>query len=133
MNEQTFIILKPDAVQKGIVDICLKRFQDAGLNVAEKWKLKLNKHFVDELYRHIESVVNAKLLENVKGWMLSDYVVAAVLEGKNAVEKTRKICGKTNPAEADKVTLRGDFSNEDMRENAKLDRETHNIIHASGS
>jgi len=51
----------------------------------------------------------------------------------NAVEKTRKICGKTNPAEADKVTLRGDFSNEDMRENAKLDRETHNIIHASGS
>jgi len=72
MNEQTFIILKPDAVQKGIVDICLKRFQDAGLNVAEKWKLKLNKHFVDELYRHIESVVNAKLLENVKGWMLSD-------------------------------------------------------------
>lgn len=133
MKEQTFVILKPDAVQKGIVDICLKRFQDAGLIIKQKHKLKLNMQFVDELYRHLENVVSSKLLENIKKWMCSDYVIAAILEGENSVEKARKICGKTNPAEAGKGTLRGDFSEEDMRINALHDKETHNIVHASGS
>ena len=132
-EEQTFIILKPDAVQKGIIDICLKRFQDAGLHVAEKWKLKLNKKFIDKLYCNIEDVVSIKLLANIKKWMLSDYVAAAVLTGESAVKKTREICGKTNPAEAGRGTLRGDFSQEEMCENVKMDKETHNIIHASGS
>lgn len=133
MKEQTFIILKPDAVQKGIVDLCLKRFENAGLIVKKKWRLKLNKKFVDELYRHIENVVSPRLLENIKTWMLSDYVVAAILEGKNAIEKTRKICGNTNPAEAKKGTLRGDFSQDDIRVNSELEKETHNIVHATGS
>lgn len=133
MKEQTFIILKPDAVQKGIVDICLKRFQDGGLIIKQKHKLKLDRKFVDKLYKHLENAVSAKLLENTKKWMLSDYVVAAVLEGENAIARARKICGKTNPAEAGKGTLRGDFSDEDMLENAKHDIETHNIVHSSSS
>ncbi len=133
MKEQTFIILKPDAVQKGIVEVCLQRFKDSGLIIKQKHKLKLNRKFVDKLYKHLENKVSEKLLENIKKWMLSDYIIAAVLEGENAVETARKICGNTNPAEAGKGTLRGDFSNEDVIENAKHDIETHNIVHASGS
>lgn len=133
MQEKTFIILKPDAVQKNLVDICLKKFQDGGLSIKERHKTRLNRNFVDNLYCHLESKISGKLLENIKNWMISDYVVAAVLSGENAVEKARKICGKTNPVEAGKGTLRGDYSNEDMMENAGYERETHNIVHASGS
>lgn len=133
MAEQTFIILKPDAVQKGIVESCIKRFQDAGLIVKEKHRLTLNRAFLDELYKHLGGKVSEKLLENIKKWMASDEVVAAMLKGEEAVKKTREICGTTNPAEAKAGTIRHDFSKEDMRENAKHDRETKNIIHASGS
>lgn len=133
MKEQTLIILKPDAVQKGIVGICLKRFEDSGLIIKQKHKLELDRKFVDKLYKHLEGKISEKLLENTKKWMLSDYVVAAVLEGGNAIARARKICGKTNPAEAGKGTLRGDFSDEDLLENAKHDIETHNVVHSSGS
>ncbi|MFH0831300.1 MAG: nucleoside-diphosphate kinase [archaeon] len=131
--EQTLIILKPDAVQKNLVDVCLKRFRDAGLNIKEEYKTKLSRKFLDNLYRHLEGKINNEMLENIKNWMCSDYVHAAVLDGEDAIKKVRKICGSTNPKEAGKGTLRGDYSNEDMRENAKYNRELHNIVHASGS
>jgi nucleoside-diphosphate kinase len=133
MNERTFIILKPDAVQKNIVNLCLRRFQDAGLILKERYKVKLTREFLDEFYKHLEGNVSDKLLENIKNWMLSDYVVVTIFEGNDAIKKARGICGKTNPPEAKPGTIRHDFSNDDMRKNIKQNRETHNIVHASGN
>jgi len=131
--QKTFVILKPDAVQRGIVDVCIERFIKAGLKLREKYKIRLNKEFVDNLYKHLENKISKRLLENIKKWMLSDFVVVVIFEGEDAVKRAREICGNTNPAEAKKGTIRGDFSSEDIRENIKYDRETHNIVHASAT
>lgn len=91
------------------------------------------KNFMRNFYSHLKSKLNKKLFDNIINWICSSEVVVAVLQGNNAVAKTRKICGPTNPKEAKKGTIRGDFSNDDLVKTAKQNKPVHNIIHSSGS
>ena len=120
MAEQTLIIIKPDAVKRNLVGEILSRFEKKGFTIS---KLKaLN--FTVEMDEQFYSAHNPKpFFGELVSFITSRKVVAAVIEGENAIDKTREIIGTTNPKEANPGTIRGDFG---------IDI-TDNSIHASDS
>lgn len=133
MKEQTLIIIKPDGVKKKLVGECLKRFEKAKFDMLDLKIVQLKKPFMRKFYSHLKSKLRPKLFDAIVNYMSSGKVVVAVLERKNAVALARKICGPTNPKEAPKGTIRGDFATDDLVARAKQNKATRNIIHASGS
>ncbi len=132
MTEQTLLVIKPDAVKKGLAGYILKRFEDAGFRIKALRMLKLEKKFMERFYSHLKPKLNSRLFGNIVGWMCSGSIVVAVVECKNAVAKARQICGNTNPVKAKKGTIRA-LSADDLEKRAAQNKATRNLIHASGS
>ncbi|STO96412.1 nucleoside-diphosphate kinase [Helicobacter canis] len=107
MAEQTLSIIKPDAVQKGVIGKIIDRFESNGLRIAAMKKLQLSKCDAQAFYAiHKDRPFFNDLVE----FMISGPVVAMVLEGDNAVSKNRDLMGATNPKEAKPGTIRADFA-----------------------
>ena len=105
--EQTLSIIKPDAVKKGVVGKILDRFESNGLRIAATKKLQLSQQEAETFYAiHAERPFFKDLVE----FMISGPVVVTVLEGNGAMAKNRDLMGATNPAEAEKGTIRADFA-----------------------
>jgi len=133
--ERTLIIFKPDSVQRGLVGEILTRFEKVGLKIVA---MKMLSPDYDHYYHHYETI--GKMVSrrgeaqfNVQlGAMQEGPVIAAVLEGVEAVSLVRKMVGATNAKEAAPGTIRGDYAH------ASLDYvNTHNValptlMHASG-
>lgn len=116
--EQTFIILKPDAVQRGLVGEVLGRFERRGLKLVAMKFLQVSDELAREHYAvHAERPFFAGLVE----YITSSPVVALVLEGTNAISVVRSMVGATRPHEAAPGTIRADFGLEVGR----------NLVHAS--
>ncbi len=120
MKERTFIILKPDCIEKHLMPEVLDRFFKAGLELAACKMTQLDEAILRKHYAHI---ADKPYYPPLVKFMQRKPVVMAVLEGDNAVLKVRKILGCTNSLEAPAGTIRGDFGT-DTREN---------IAHASDS
>ena len=111
--EKTFAMIKPDAVQRGLVGEILRRYEQKGLRIAG---LKIM-NVTEELARkHYAEHVNKPFFPGLLEYITSGPVVALVLEGKNAVAEVRKMNGATNPLEAACGTIRGDFAQEERPE-----------------
>lgn len=131
--ERTLIILKPDAVARGIVGEILSRFERAGLKVVA---MKLTQPDGAKLESHYEGI--GKLLtrkgkmiyEGTVSYMQSGPVVVAVLEGVEAVEVVRKMVGSTEPKSSAPGTIRSDYSHMSF-EHANETGGVRNVIHAS--
>ena len=105
--ERTFSIIKPDAVAKNVIGEIVSRFEKNGLRVIAMKMLHLTKEQAQGFYAvHKERPFYNDLVE----FMTSGPVVVQVLEGENAVKKTRELMGATNPAEAAAGTIRADFA-----------------------
>jgi len=104
--ERTLVLLKPDAVQRGLVGRILARFEEKGLKLVA---LKMRCFSTEHMEKHNEVHRERPFFGNLVEFMTSGPVVALALEGKNAIEVTRRVMGKTNAAEADPGTIRGDF------------------------
>lgn len=105
--EQTLSIIKPDAVEKGVIGKILDRFESNGLRIAATKKIRLSRAEAGEFYAvHKERPFFGELVE----FMVSGPVVVSVLEGENAVTKNRDLMGATNPKEAAPGTIRADFA-----------------------
>lgn len=118
--EQTLIILKPDAVQRGLVGKVLARFEGRGFQFAAMKMAKLSPQILKEHYAHI---ADKPFFPGIAAFMSSSPVIVAVVEGKDAVQVVRDMCGPTNARKAMPGTIRGDFS---------LSMQC-NVIHASDS
>jgi nucleoside-diphosphate kinase len=118
--ERTLIILKPDAVQRGLVGAVLSRFESRGFCIAGMKMVQLSQATLKEHYAHI---ADKPFFPGIASFMSSSPVVVAVVEGKDVVEVTRAMCGPTNARKAAPGTIRGDFS---------LSMQC-NVIHASDS
>lgn len=105
--ERTLSILKPDALQKGVIGKIVDRFETQGLKpVAMKMK-QLTAEEAGSFYAvHKERPFYGELVE----FMTSGPVVIMVLEGEDAMAKNREIMGATNPKEAAPGTIRADFA-----------------------
>jgi nucleoside-diphosphate kinase len=105
--ERTLIIIKPDAVQRGLVGPILSRFEARGLRFAA---LKLMRITPELAGRHYAEHQGKPFYEGLVTFITSSPVVVGVLEGPNAIATTRAMMGATNPANAAPGTLRGDYA-----------------------
>jgi nucleoside-diphosphate kinase len=118
--EQTFIFIKPDGVSRRLVGQVLARFEARGLVISELKKMQVSSALPD---KHYAEHVDKPFYPGLKQYVTSGPVVAAIIEGENAVSVVRAMCGATDPCQAVPGTIRGDFA-------LSLDA---NIIHSSDS
>jgi len=105
--ERTLSIIKPDATRRNLTGKIVARFEEAGLRVIEQRRLRLTREQAEGFYKvHAER----PFFDDLCRFMTSGPVVVQVLEGENAVARNREIMGATNPAKADKGTIRKDFA-----------------------
>ena len=105
--EQTFSIIKPDAVAKNVIGEIVSRFEKNGLKIVASRMLHLTKQQAEGFYAvHKER----PFYNDLVSFMISGPVVVQVLEGENAISKNRELMGATNPADAAPGTIRADFA-----------------------
>lgn len=116
--EQTLSIIKPDGVQKNLIGEIYGRFEKAGLEIIAAKMLHLSKEQAEDFYAVHKQ---RPFFDDLISYMTSGPVIAQVLQGEDAVARHRDIMGATNPAEAEKGTIRADFA----------DSIEENIVHGS--
>jgi nucleoside-diphosphate kinase len=105
--ERTLSIIKPDAVAKNVIGQIYARFEQAGLNVVAARMLRLSRAQAEGFYAvHKDRPFFKDLVE----FMISGPVVVQVLEGEDAIQRTRDLMGATDPKKAAKGTIRADFA-----------------------
>jgi nucleoside-diphosphate kinase len=120
MRERTFVMVKPDGVQRGLVGEIVSRFESRGLNICGVKMMKLPRELAE---RHYEEHKGKPFYEALLTYITSGPVVCMVLEGENVVMVARSMMGKTNPQDAAPGTIRGDLAQVTGR----------NVIHGSDS
>ncbi len=155
-QERTFVILKPDTVQRSLMGEVIRRFEQTGLkctamkmfvadearlfkhyNKDEAWFLKKGNNIVENL-KAAGKPVEKDALEYGKDiiranavYMGAAPVVAMVWEGNQAVGVIKKIVGSTEPSTSDVGTIRGDYTIDSYAHSAYEDRAVRNLIHCS--
>jgi len=119
-DERTYIMIKPDGVQRGLVGEIIKRFEQRGYKLQA---LKLYQADEELLKTHYADLVEKPFFPALCAYMLSGPVTCMVWEGTNAVKMGRQMLGATNPQESMPGSIRGDFSIEVGR----------NVCHGSDS
>ena len=118
--ERSLVLIKPDAMQRGLVGTIINRIEEVGLKPVAAKMLHMDKELAR---RHYAIHKDKPFFNSLVNYITSAPIIAIIFEGKNAVEVIRKIMGATDPAKAEAGTIRGDFG---------LDIE-HNTIHGSDS
>eukprot|EP00252_Welwitschia_mirabilis_P028095 TRINITY_DN997_c0_g1_i1.p1 TRINITY_DN997_c0_g1~~TRINITY_DN997_c0_g1_i1.p1 ORF type:complete len:149 (+),score=26.09 TRINITY_DN997_c0_g1_i1:102-548(+) len=116
--EQTFVMIKPDGVQRGLVGEIISRFEKKGYYLKGLKMTVVDKSFAE---KHYEDLSAKPFFNGLVEYITSGPVVAMVWQGKDVVATGRKIIGATNPLASDPGTIRGDFAVEIGR----------NVIHGS--
>lgn len=118
--EKTLIIVKPDAVQRGLTGDIIKRFEQRGLRIIGMKLMHVSRELAE---KHYEIHRGKPFFEGLVNYIISSPVVVIALEGKNAIAAARMTIGATRPQEAAAGTIRGDFALEVGR----------NLVHGSDS
>jgi nucleoside-diphosphate kinase len=116
----TLIILKPSAVQRGILGEVITRFERKGIQIVGMKMVRLTDETLEEHYAHL---LNKPFYGRIKNSMQAGPVVVMALKGIDVVNVVRKLAGVTNGREAEPGTIRGDYSMSVQE----------NIVHASDS
>lgn len=158
-NEKTFVIIKPDGIQRSLIGEVIKRFERIGLKlVALKMQVPtaemVGKHYTidpewlrkvgEKSIKGYESKgqvppskepleVGNRVLDVLKKYMTSGPVIVMCWQGAHAVGIVRKIVGGTEPLSSDVGTIRGDFVLDSYQISDTAGRAIRNLIHASGS
>ncbi|MBN2110684.1 MAG: nucleoside-diphosphate kinase [Methanosarcinaceae archaeon] len=118
--EQTYIMIKPDAVQRGLIGEIVARIEKRGLKISAMRMNLMSEESAKEHYReHAEKPFFKSLID----YVTSGPSVSMVVEGKDAIAIMRAVNGATDPVNATPGTIRGDFAIETGR----------NVVHASDS
>lgn len=134
--EQTLIIFKPDAVQRGIVGEILTRFERVGLKIVG---MKMISPTREQFYEHYETIGQVKTrrgedtLNVVLDFMMEGPVISAVLEGVEAIGAARKLIGATEPKSAVAGSIRGDYCHISYGRADSTGKGIPNLVHASES
>lgn len=125
MLEKTFVMLKPDALERGIEKDIVKRIEDIGIKVLRKKEIYVTRDQAERLY---SAHKGKEYFEPLIEYIMSGKVLVMEVEGEDAIEKMRKLMGPTNPKEAPKGTIRGDYKV--AEQDSKVIK---NTIHSSDS
>ena len=104
--ERSLILIKPDAMQRGLAGTIISRLQQRGLKLVAIKMLHMDKALAQ---RHYAVHAGKPFFDDVVAYISSAPIIASVFEGENAVEIVRKAMGATDPAEAEPGTIRGDL------------------------
>merc|ERR1711894_548567 len=105
-QERTFIMIKPDGVQRGLVGDIIKRFEQKGFKLVA---MKFMQATEDHLRQHYADLSERPFFPGLVKYMASGPVVPMVWEGLNVVKTGRVMLGETNPRDSKPGTIRGDF------------------------
>lgn len=133
MIERTLVLLKPDAVARGLVGRVVQRFEDAGLKIVGAKMVWIDKEFGKKHYFDVAERRGEKVLNALLDVMTSGPVLAMVIEGVRAVEVVRKMVGGTEPKMAPPGTIRGDFAHHSFSYTDSKGVAIRNLVHASGN
>ena len=158
-DEKTFVIIKPDGVQRSLIGEVIGRFERIGLKLVgmkmivptvelverhytldKEWLRKVGeksiKGYVDKGIKPPSEdpfVIGNQVLNRMKGYMTCGPVIAMIWQGAHAVGIVRKLVGSTEPLTSDVGTIRGDFVMDSYQISDLDDRAMRNLIHASGT
>jgi len=105
--ERTLVLIKPDAMRRGLAGEIMRRFESRGLELREAKLLTVDRALAEEHYaEHAEKPFYGELVE----FITSGPTLALVLEGEGAIATVRTTMGATNPADAGPGTIRGDLA-----------------------
>lgn len=120
MKERTYIMLKPDALQRNIIGEIISRIERKNYKVADCKMMQLDEKILREHYAHI---ADKPFFPETLAYMTSGPILAMIVEGENAIAGMRKLMGATKFEDAQAGTIRGDFATST----------TYNVIHGSDS
>jgi nucleoside-diphosphate kinase len=118
--ERTFIMIKPDAVQRNLIGEIINRIESKGFKIAALKMIRMSRELAETHYAEHKG---KPFFNSLVDFITSGPVVAMVVEGKNVVSAMRKMMGTTKPLEAEYGTIRGDYGIDVGR----------NVIHGSDS
>jgi len=118
--ERSLVLIKPDAIERGLVGTIIRRLEEVGLKLVAAKMLHMDKALAR---RHYAIHQDKPFFNSLVNYITSAPIIAIIFEGKRAVGVIRQIMGATDPAKAEAGTIRGDFG---------VDIE-HNTIHGSDS
>ena len=133
--ERTLILLKPDAVQRGVTGEIITRFERVGLKIIGIKMVAPSKEHYHEHYESISKMITRRgqaAFDATLEAMMAGPVIAVVLEGIDAVALVRKMVGTTEPKEASPGTIRGDYAHVSFAHAGAGSGKVFNLIHASG-
>jgi nucleoside-diphosphate kinase len=119
-QQKSVVLLKPDALQRGLVGDIISRFEKKGLKLMGLKMMYLNKEVLGKWYEHHKI---KPFFEDLTSFMTSGPIIAMLWEGLECISAVRKLCGVTTGYEAEAGSIRGDYSMSQQ----------HNVIHASDS
>ena len=120
MIERTYVMLKPDAVQRGLMGEIVQRLEAKGLRPIAMKFMRIPRELAE---RHYGEHKGKSFFPGLIDYITSGPVLCTVWEGENAVASVRALMGKTNPQEAALGTIRGDLAQQTGR----------NLVHGSDS
>ena len=118
--EQSLVLIKPDAIQRGLAGTIIDRLERRGLKLVAMKMIHMNKALAKQ---HYAIHTGKPFFEGLVNYITSSPIIAAVFEGKRAVEIIRQAMGATDPAKAEAGSIRGDFGLDIGR----------NLVHGSDS
>lgn len=156
MIERTLVLIKPDAVKRGLVGSILSRFENAGMKIIGMKMMQASeelakRHYKDTLvpvvggktmkdwdatgveYTETKEEIGTMIVQAIRKMLINHPFIALVLEGVQAVEVVRKIVGPTGPKDAPPGTIRGDFAHASLGYASVKRKGITNLIHASGT
>jgi nucleoside-diphosphate kinase len=118
--EKSLVLIKPDAMQRGLAGEIISRMEKKGLKIVAMKMLHMDKNLAQ---RHYAIHKGKAFFDDLVSFITSSPLIAIVFQGKNAMDIIRQMMGATDPAKASSGTIRGDFG---------IDI-GHNLIHGSDS
>jgi len=133
LRERTLVVLKPDAVARGLTGRIIQRFEDASLKIFGVKMREMDADFTRKHYFDLEERLGPGVYHATAEFMQRGPVIAFVVEGEDAVATVRKIVGSTYPNEAQPGSIRGDFAHQSKAVAIATGKAVANLVHASGN
>lgn len=135
MKTYAFIIMKPDALERELVDTITQRFRSEGFSIE-----RIGYRNVDEklIVKHYQEVIE-RFGESFKAAVVRGYAGKGMIpillsqESKNAIANSRALTGATDPSKAEKGTIRGDYGYDKLEAANQENRSCNNLLHCSDS
>jgi len=151
--ERTLVVVKPDGVEKNLIGKIISYYEKGGLKVTSMEMCTVSEDLINKHYPEEENYVRSigekaknagnevddvveygrMIVHQLKKYLTRGPVVKMIIEGDDAIKKVRAITGFTDPSQAEKGTLRGDWGTDSIAKANTEGRATENLVHASGN